>query len=226
MDIRSLKPASTLAAKLGVKSIAYGDPGVGKTPVVITAPRPVLLLVEPGARSLSKATSLPAWEAYEYTKIEEFFKWWFSSREVDNFDTLALDSVSHLAEVVLKEMLKRHSHGLKAYGEMSTKVMEWMNGLFYQPQKHMYLICKQTRVEENGAQKRKPFFPGNDLNVKIPHLFDLIMHLGLHSIPGVVGLQKAFCTSEQFDLLARDRSGNLATFEPPNLTDIFNKAMQ
>jgi hypothetical protein len=225
MNASNLRPASQIAARLGVKSIAYGDPGTGKTPVFMTAPRPILLLCEPGARSLSKATNLPTWQAYEYPQIEEFFKWWFSSREVDQFDTLGVDSVSHMAEVVLKHMLKVHSHGLKAYGEMSNKVMEYMNALFYQPNKHMYLICKQTRIEENGVLKRKPYFPGNDLNVKIPHLFDLIMHLGLHNIPGVMGPQKAFCTSEQFDLLARDRSGNLATFEPPNLTDIFTKAM-
>lgn len=226
MDIRSLRPASKIADMLGVKSLAYGDPGTGKTPIAVTAPRPILLLCEPGARSLRFADNVPAHEAYGIKEISEFFAWWFSSREVDNFDTLCIDSVSQMAEIVLTVELSRNKDGRKAYGEMSRTIMEYMNKLYFQKQKHLYLICKQTRIEENGGLKRRPYFPGQDLNVKIPHLFDLIMHLGMHNIPGVVGAQKAFCCNEQFDLLARDRSGQLNAFEPPNLTDIFNKAMR
>lgn len=80
---------------------------------------------------------------------------------------------------------------------------------------------------DNGAGKyRRPYFPGQDLNVKVPHLFDEILHIGLHNVPGVVGSVKAICTGEQFDLLARDRSGKLDLYEQPNLTDIFRKCMQ
>lgn len=224
MDIKSLKPVNQLAQRFGVKALIYGPPGSGKTPVFGTAPNPLLLLVEPGALSL-RGQSFPAWEAYDVPKIEEFFQWFFNSKEASKFDTLGIDSVSQMAEIYLTHELKNWKDGRKAYGEMSRKVMEIINALYFYPQKHLYLIAKQSTSDEAGISKRRPYFPGQDLNVKIPHLFDLIMQLGLHNIPGVVGAQKAFCTTEQFDLLARDRSGNLAAYEPPNLTDIFRKAM-
>lgn len=224
MDQRSLKPAGTLAQFYGVKALVYGGAGSGKTPIFNTAPRPVLMVCEPGMLSMRNST-VPAWEANTVPKIEEFFKWFFESAESRNYDTLGIDSVSQMAEIILEDKLKIISHGLKAYGEMATAVMKNINKLYYFPQKHLYLIAKQMTVDESGVQKRKPYFPGKDLNVKIPHLFDLIMHLGLHNIPGVVGAQKAFCTAETIDLLARDRSGRLASYEPPNLTDIINKAM-
>lgn len=225
MDQRSLRPAGTLAQRFGVKALIYGPPGTGKTPVFNTAPRPLLLAVEPGLLSM-KGSTIPTWEAYTVPAIVEFFTWFFQSAETKNFDTLGIDSVSQMAEIILTYELQRNKDGRKAYGEMSRTVMEYINKLYFFPQKHLYLITKQTTIEEAAVQKRRPYFPGQDLNVKIPHLFDEIMHFGLHNIPGVVGVQKAFCTQEQFDLLARDRSGNLAAYEPPDLTHIFNKAMQ
>jgi len=224
MDIKSLKPAGSLAQFYGVKVLAFGGPGSGKTPVSNTAPNPVMMCVEPGMLSM-RGSNIPAFEAYTAVKIREFFKWFFESAETKKFDTLVIDSVSQYCEIILEDTLRVHKHGLKAYGEMAEEIMININKLYYFPQKHLYLIAKQTTVDESGAQKRKPYFPGKELNVKIPHLFDEILHLGNHTIPGVIGQQKAFCTSEQFDVFARDRSGKLATFEPPNLTDIFNKAM-
>lgn len=225
MDQRSLKPAGTLAQRFGVKALIYGPPGTGKTPVFNTAPRPLLLVVEPGMLSM-RGSNIPSFEAYTAATINEFFTWFFQSTETKNYDTLGIDSVSQMAEIILTDELKINKDGRKAYGEMSRKVMEKINGLYFFPQKHLYLIAKQTMVEEAGVSKRRPYFPGQDLNVKIPHLFDEILHLGLHNIPGVVGAQKAFCTAEQFDLLARDRSGQLAAYEPPDLSALFTKAMK
>jgi hypothetical protein len=225
MNLQSLKPAGQFAHRLGVKSLIYGPPGTGKTPIINTAPNPVLLACEPGLLSM-RGSQVPTFEAYNVPAINEFFKWFFESPEAKKFDTLAVDSVSQMCEIILTHELSANKDGRKAFGEMSRKVMEYMNKLYFMPEKHLYLIAKQAIAEENGTNKRKPYFPGQDLNVKIPHLFDLIMHFGLHNIPGVMGAQKAFCTSEQFDLLARDRSGKLSSYEPPNLSDIFNKAMQ
>lgn len=224
MNINSLKPAGQLAQKFGVKALVYGPPGTGKTPVFNTAPRPVLLVVEPGMLSM-RDSNIPSFEAYTAPAVDEFFLWFFQSAEAKNFDTLGIDSVSQLAEIILTNELKINKDGRKAYGEMSRKVMENINKLYFFPNKHLYLIAKQTSIEEGGSLKRRPYFPGQDLNVKIPHLFDEILHLGMHSVPGMPGYTKAFCTAEQFDLLARDRSGRLAAYEPPNLTDLFNKAM-
>lgn len=223
MNINSLKPASAIAEKLGAKSIVYGAPGTGKTPILNTAPRPVLCCVEPGMLSM-RSSNVPTWEAYTPAATDEFFEWVLKSKEADAFDTIAVDSVSQMAEVFLTHELKTNKDGRMAYGEMSRKIMKHMNDLYFAKNKHCYLICKQA-IEEVGTIKLlRPFFPGKDLNVKVPHLFDLILHLDKVNIPGY-GVQKAFRTTSSFDVLARDRSGKLAEFEPPNLTDIFNKAM-
>lgn len=224
MNINSLKSSGKLADQFGVKAVLYGGPGTGKTPLISTAPNPILLACEPGLLSM-RGTNLPTWDAYTPARIDEFFQWFMNSKEASRFDTLGVDSISQMAELYLRLYQTQNKDGRKAYGDLSVKMMDLLNGLYFMPNKHIVLIAKQTIADDNGVTRRRPYFPGQDLNVKVPHLFDGIFHMGLHQIPGIQGAQKAICTAEQYDLMARDRSGRLNVFEPPNLGDIFTKVM-
>lgn len=225
MNIKDLQPVGNLAARNGVKAIAYGPPGSGKTPLIKTAPRPLILAAEPGMLSM-RGCDVPAFEAYTFPKLKEFFDWYFNSAESKNFDTLCIDSLSQVAEIVLAHHLPLNKDPRKAYGELSQQVMMWVNNLYYRPNTHLYLICKQTIEDDNGKLK-KPYFPGQDLNVKIPHLFDEIWHIAPALVPGMGPKEViAVRTKQAYDIYARDRSGNLAEFEQPNLEYLFNKAMQ
>ena len=223
MNMSDLKPVNKLVQKFGVKCLAYGGPGSGKTPITNTAPKPVLCAVEPGLLSM-KNYSIPTWEAYTPAKIKEFFRWFFESKESSNFDTLALDSISQMAEIILTEELGRCKDGRMAYGNMSRAMMEYINALYFFPQKHIYLIAKLITVDEAGFQRKKPYFPGQDLNVKVPHLFDEVLFAGKFNIGASVNVP-AFRTKESFDIMARDRSGTLDEYEETNLTKLFSKIM-
>lgn len=224
MKAQDLKPASTLALQYGVKTLCYGAPGAGKTPLINTAPRPVLCVVEPGMLSM-RNSSVPCWPAFDAAKIAEFFDWIFRAPDSKNFDTVGIDSISQMAEIILTDELKKNKDGRKAYGEMSRKVMDYVNGLYFMQNKHVYLIAKQIIADDNGISRRKPYFPGQDLNVKVPHLYDEILHLAKVQMPTMQQPVTAFRCNESFDTLARDRSGKLNELEEPNLTNLFKKCM-
>lgn len=226
MNQKDLQPASNFAKQYGVKMIAYGPPGKGKTPLVNTAPRPVLAFVEPGMLSM-KRSNVPAWDATTPDRCDEFFDWFFRSHEAKQYDTLGIDSASEMAEMYLKLEKGRNKNGLKAYGLMAEKVMERIRAMYYMPNKHIYLICKMGKRDAGEDMVEKaPYFPGQELNVQVPHLFDLISYIDMARIPGVVNEQLAIRTRGTIGISARDRSGNLNEFEPPNLTELFAKAMK
>lgn len=227
-----IAPASSFAAQFGVKALTYGPPGGGKTPLVSTAPRPILLAVEPGLLSMRGSNVPTVNAANNLALVDEFFRWCASSAEAKNYDTICVDSATEIAEMIVREELNKKTksggdaHGLKAYGNMSDRVMAYLNQLYYTMNKHVYLTAKQCIVYENGIPTRKPYFPGKDLNTKVPHLYDEILHLAITNVPGVAGEVAALRTRASIDILARDRSGMLAEYEQPNLTHLFNKAMQ
>lgn len=229
MQASQLRPASSFAQNVGFKCVAYGPPGEGKTPLIKTLPRPVMLICEPGMLSMRDAHNIPAWEGYTPAKCDEFFEWLRSSSEAKNFDSVAVDSFSQYAEIELKDALKKHSHGLKAYGTMAEKVMDRATQLFYMPQKHVYLVCKQTVLDEAGMKKRTPYFPGQELNVKIPHLFDGILHIARAQVPGIMQPTLAIRTLGTIDIMARIRTHKPQMFnelEPPDMSALIAKAMQ
>lgn len=223
MQASQLKPANFFAVQYGCKAICYGPPGSGKTPIVNSAPRPVLMITEPGMLSMRRST-VPTWAAFSASAIDEFFAWLLSSAEAKNFDTVAVDSVSQMAEIYLEDAKRKNSHGLKAYGVMQEKVWPHLSKLYFLQNKHAYLIAKQGSFGESPAVIR-PYFPGKVLNIDVPHLYDLVTHCALTNVPGL-GERVALRTRSTFDIMARDRSGQLDELEPPDLTAVFAKTMR
>ena len=237
MKLSDLKPAGQFAANFGCKCLAYGPPGSGKTPIINTAPRPLMLVTEPGMLSM-RGSSVPALEAFDVKTIEDFFKWIETSKELKNFDTICIDSFSQLAEIYLKDAEKKCKDGRQVYMVLSKAVMKIANQLFYMREKHVFLIAKEGSIEETiwnftgpipqkmTVFKKVPFFPGKDLGVKMPHLYDEILYVSKGVVPGQVGEMKYLRTNGSSDITARDRSGKLGDYEPQDLTYLFNKIMQ
>lgn len=230
MDMSNLKPAKAFALQNGIKAIVYSGPGEGKTPITAsTSPRPVMLLCEAGTLSLRKSET-PSYPAFTASAIDGFFQWFTQSNEAKNFDTLIIDSVSQMALTYLQFEAAKGSkggnegHGLKIYGAMATTVMKHMTSLYFMPMKHIIGIAKQEMVEITGINYRRPNFPGRVLPIDIPHLFDEILHLC--KIPdGKGGETAAFRCQGNFETMARDRSGVLREFEPPNISHLIAKIM-
>lgn len=221
MNLNDLKPASDYAKIYGCKCLVYGPPGHGKTPLISTAPRPLLLATEPGLLSM-RGSVVPTYLADTPNKINEFFEWFFKSNEANQFDTLGVDSGSEMAGIYLIDSLAKNKHGMKAYGDMAESVEKWLRKLYFLPNKHIYFIAKQEIITENNY--KRPYFPGKYLPVQIPHLFDFVLNLDIHAVPGM-GQVKALQCMESFDRMARARTGNLNMYEQPDLGYLFNKAM-
>lgn len=228
MQASQLRRAGDLASIFGAKSLCYGGPGLGKTPLINTAPRPVMCAIEPGLLSM-RGSNVPTWQAFTPATIDEFFKWLFGSREATYFDTVCIDSGSQMAEVYLSHFKPITRDGRQLYGKLYEAMMPHMYGMYFMPQKHIYIICKRETLElptQTGGTTTsvRPYFPGKALNVSVPHLFDEVLHMELAAIPNV-GTMRALRTRETFGIIARDRSGRLDEFEPCDLTALFNKVM-
>jgi hypothetical protein len=222
MRISDLRPARTYAQQYGVKAIAYGPAGSGKTPLINTAPRPVICMCEPGFLSM-RDSNVPTFEAFTVKKIVEFFDW-IESSDCRNFDTICIDSGSELADIVLKESIAKNRHGLKAYGDMAEFVTDKLKRLYHLREKHVYITCKLGATKDDTAMQR-PYFPGQELNVTLPHLYDAVLYIGKEIVPNH-GQQNVIRTAGTYNIIARDRSGKLAEVEPMHLGALFHKIMQ
>ena len=99
----SVKTTGSLSAN-GVKMLVYGQAGAGKTSLIRTLPDPIVLSAEGGLLSIQDA-DLPYIEIASMDDLKEAFEW-MSTPEGMKFKSVALDSISEIAEVVLNHEKK------------------------------------------------------------------------------------------------------------------------
>lgn len=227
ITINDFKPANQFAQLFGVKALIYGGAGTGKTPIINTAPNPCMIAVEPGMLSM-RGSSIAAVQAETTARVDDFIRWVTGSNEAKVFETVAIDSVSEMMEMKVRELFEKtpNRHGLQVYGEAGQWVQDHMDTLYRLQNKHMYLICKLAidKDEDGGAVAHRPYFAGRMLNTTVPHLFDEILYLNRTMVPGA-GEQLCFQTGRSHNVMARDRTGNLAMYEPPDFGHIVRKCM-
>lgn len=187
MTSKDLVTAGSLAHNLGVKSVVYGPPGAGKTPLLETlmagGHRPVLCACEPGLATL-RSSSIKTWPAYTTDAIMDFIDWRLSdSADANQFDVTCLDSGSEMCETFIRDLLQGTSksgkkvHGEAAYGELIDKAYSKVFWKLFTHPGHVVILCKEMVWGNEGLQERRPSFPGRVLPVQFPHLYDNLMRL-------------------------------------------------
>lgn len=224
-----VQPLDNQLQRLGVKCVGYGGSGVGKTRLVATAPRPVYISAERGGLSLRGQNIQALPEITNLTQLIEAHKWVMTSPEAKNYDTICLDSVSEIADIVLRGEKMNTKDGRKAHGQANDLVLNRIYRDFRDmPNKHVYFIAKEQSFDNvvTGARQWSPVMPNATQRNELPYFFDVVFRYVVQSLgPGVEpwrGLQ----TYNDGNAIAKDRSGKLAMWEPPNLSELFKKAMQ
>jgi len=109
------------AAVHGVKCLVYGKAGVGKTTLCATAPTPIIFSAEAGLLSLG-AHDIPVALIKTIDDLEDAYRWATESHEASQFETVCLDSISEIAEVVLSNAKKTCKDPRQAYGELADRM--------------------------------------------------------------------------------------------------------
>lgn len=206
----------------GVKVCVYGASGAGKTSLIRTLPNPVVLSAESGLLSIRDA-DIPFIEITSMEELQEAYMWCRDSEEAKGFETVALDSISEVAEVVLNHELKKNKDGRAAYGELNTTMTELIRAFRDLPKKHVYFSAKlEKSQDETGRLLYNPSMPGKSLTQSLPYLMDEILALRVERDSEGVNQRAIMCDTDGL-WLAKDRSGKLEPWEAPDLGEIIRK---
>lgn len=224
----NIKPVSAFSENNGVKGILYGSPGSGKTPILCSAPTPIVFLIEPGTLSVRDRDDVAGYAPRTVKEIDDCIDWVMESKEAKQFESFCFDSLSEMAAVKLQEIQAKSPsmHGLQQYGKAGEWAIKHARRLYYAPKCNIFFNAKQdTSIDGRGMMN--PSYIGKMLPVEVPHLFDIVFHVEKINvtIDGRLEERPAFRTKEtagcQFS--CRDRSGALDEFEPADLTYIVEK---
>lgn len=207
----------------GLNIMVYGGPGVGKTRLIKTLPRPLIISSERGNLTL-KGTGIPVAYIQNGKDLKEVYED-IKRDKGKTFDSVALDSMTDICETMLGVSKKLNtSDPRKAYFEIAELGQDWMKKFRDLPKIHKYFVAQlgESKDEVTGAKKFGPSFPGRALSQTAPYVFDILAAAMVYVDEEKNRHHYLKCRpDQQFD--AKDRSGVLGDFEEPDFAQILNK---
>lgn len=212
----------------GIKILVHGLAGSGKTRLCATAEEPTLILsAEGGLLSIRDAGDhIKTAKIMSLAEFDEAYQMLKSDRDEGKqvFSLVALDSVTEIAEEVLKNELEMCNDPRKSYPAFQAKVVALIKSFRNLAGYDVIMTCKQDLIKDDytGITLRMPSMPGNKLGPAVPYLFDEVFALRVEK--DEEGLDyRVIQTNRDIMFEAKDRSGSLNVFERPNLKHIFSK---
>ena len=216
-----LKSSGDVAATQ-VRMLVYGQAGAGKTSLIPTLPSPVIMSAEAGLLSIA-GSNLPFVEINTVETLNEAYRWLTESQEAAQFESVALDSISEIAEVVLANEKATAKDPRQAYGALQDVMGGIIRAFRDLPEKSVYFTAKlEKSQDEMGRILYSPSMPGAKLGQQLPYFFDLVLPLRVEKDSEGNTIRTLQCQSDGL-WTAKDRSGRLDAWEKADLGHIISK---
>lgn len=217
----TLKRTSDIVSD-GVKFLVYGQSGAGKTYLCSTLPNSIILSAESGLLTL-RNFDIPFIEINSTEDLSDAYDWVLESNEANQFETIAIDSLSEIAEVILSDEKAATKDPRAAYGEMQDKLSKIIRKFRDIKGKNVLMTAKTEKTQtETGKILYSPSMPGSKAAQSAPYFFDEVFALRVEAT-GEDEIERMLqCTPDGL-WLAKDRSGALNKWELPNLGDVISK---
>ncbi len=217
-----LKNTRDVTSNNGVKILVHGVAGAGKTTLIKTLDKPVVLSAESGLLALQDH-DIPYMEIKALDDLMEAYEWITTSEDAKQFKTVCLDSISEIAEVVLAAEKKVAKDPRQAYGATQDQMADIIRAFRDLEGFNVYFSAKTERSsDDTGRLLWGPMMPGNKMGQALPYFFDEVLALRVEKDEAGNNIRMI-----QTDLdgiwMAKDRSGRLEFWEEPDLGRIILK---
>ena len=222
MKITTVKEA---AASSGVKVLVAGFAGSGKTMLLSTIHgKGLVLSAESGLLSIADVPHAGEIDVVEVFGIDDVRAAYAALAGKHDYQWVALDSISEIAEQVLSNEKTKTKDPRQAYGALIDEMGSLLRA-FRDLKLDVYFSAKAVRVKDDTTSRItvELLLPGAKLAASIPYLFDEVFFLQV--VDSDVAGESTRWLQTRMDARCdcKDRSGKLAPFEPADLGHVFAK---
>lgn len=226
-------------AATGIKVVIYGAPDSGKTTLMAGLRKTLIVSSEKGLLSI-KGSNQQYIVIDTVEDVEALVTWLETPKNyIGIYETIAIDSLSDIAERVLDTSKRKTKDGRKAYGITQDAIISLLRTIVDVQGVNVYLTAWEMEQKANefavGGQKR-PYLCGKILPNNLIHFIDNILHLRVHYVQqqdpttGQVTVipQRWLQCHQNADYFARvrDRFGQIQPYEPADLQALLDKIAQ
>ncbi len=112
-----LTKPSDLVGQKTFKGLIYGQPGIGKSTLSLSAPNPVCIDFDKGMRRVQPQFRAPSLQVDTYNQVLELL----NSEEMNSFDTIIIDTLGKLVDRIGDYVASKNPKARQGDGTMSMK---------------------------------------------------------------------------------------------------------
>lgn len=151
-----------------IRLLIYGQPGIGKSSVALSAPRPLLVDCDHGIDRVSAVHRKPFIQPNSYQEVLDDL----TPDNLTDFDTIVFDTAGKLITLMSQWAIKRDpkygqrdgSLSLKGYGYVGREFVRLMDYCYYTLQKHIIVLFHATEDKDGDNTKLRLKVEGQTKN--------------------------------------------------------------
>lgn len=153
-----------LKQNLKFKGLIYGQPGIGKSTLALSAPNPVVIDANMEMTRVEPQLRVPSLQVDSYDQILEFL----NSDEVEPFDTIVFDTMGAVFERMEPYLIKLNPKNAKSNGTLSLqgygerkRCFQALVNLVNSKGKNILFVAHEKEEKDNEIKVVRPDIPGS-----------------------------------------------------------------
>lgn len=185
MEFKILSTREAAVAN-GVKFMLYGAPDVGKTTLLTTLPKVLIIATEEGLTSINKH-DVKFIRVTNKAELPSAIEWLNNPKNTANFDSIAVDSISYITYNVLAEIIAARpdlKEPRQWYGELDRVIKPFIMCVL-NLKKNVCITAWQGEQHSKIGNRFERFIPdaaGQAVMKYLLHFFDVTAHLAKHEV--------------------------------------------
>lgn len=185
-----------LKQNIKFKGLIYGQPGIGKSTLALSAPNPVVIDADNGMNRVEPHLRVPSLQVETYTQILELL----DSDELDSFETIIFDTIGAVLEIMEPYLIKQNPKNAKTNGTLSLqgygerkRTFNALVRLANEKGKNILFVAHEKEEKDNENKVMRPDIPGSS-GADIIKILDFVGYMEAKGAKRTI----SFCPTDRY----------------------------
>lgn len=209
-----IKRPSELNVQTTIKALVYGQPGLGKTTLALSAPAPVLFDFDNGVHRINAAHKVPTLQITSWNEVIQVMQ-----EDLSEFKTIVIDTAGKMLDYMSAYIIKNDpklgqrdgSLSLKGYGARKQMFINFLRQVSMMG-KHIIFVAHEKEDKEGDQKIIRPEIGGSSAN-------DLIKELDLVGYMQAIGKERTISFDPCEKFYGKNTCNLPSTMKVPRVVD-------